>query len=292
MPYAFNGNVRLYYEHFGAPGERSVLLINGAGRQCIDFADSFCQGLADHGFRVIRYDQRDTGLSSSFVDSPPDAVGVADAIAAGRSPSLPYDINALAMDAMAVLDASDVDRSHVLGRSLGGAVAQVMGLERPERILSMTLAIAFSRSIGQGISRQRLRQLDIERFENEADFVAHQSNVARALGNPAYFDPERVHADAVLAFRRGVHAGASSRHFMAGIAMPDLRPRLSMLSMPVQIIHGMLDRIVPLKFAEETAAAIPGAKLAVLDDMAHEAPPPLWGRWIDLFTQNADGRLN
>jgi pimeloyl-ACP methyl ester carboxylesterase len=289
MPYAHNGDVRLYYEYFGASSERDVLLINGAGRQCVDFADAFCESISGYDFRVIRYDQRDTGMSTSFAEHRPDAAGVAEALAAGHVPSLPYDIGALAADALAVLDASGSQRAHVFGRSLGSAVAQMIALERPERILSMTLAIAFSRGIGHAIPVRRLRELDAERFSGEASFIARQIEVARALGNPVYFDRERVHADAALAFHRGVHEGANARHFMVGLAIPDLRPRLARLQMPVQIIHGRLDRIVPLQFAEETAAAIPAAKLAVLDDMAHEAPPALWRRWIDLFVHNAAG---
>jgi pimeloyl-ACP methyl ester carboxylesterase len=287
MPFALNGDVKLYYEHLGAPIGRNVLLINGAGRQCIDFADAFCRDMVAQDFRVIRYDQRDTGLSTSFVGCRPSACAVAEALAARQPPSLPYDIGALAADAMAVLDASGAGRAHVFGRSLGSAVAQVIALERPDRIQSLTLAMAFSRGIGQTIPPDRLRELDTEHFESVASFVARQVQVARAVGNPAYFDLEQVQADAARAFQRGVHAGANSRHFMVGLAMPDLRPRLSELKMPVQIIHGRLDRIIPLHFAEETAAAIPQAKLAVLDDMAHEAPAPLWRRWIDLFVQNA-----
>jgi pimeloyl-ACP methyl ester carboxylesterase len=110
---------------------------------------------------------------------------------------------------------------------------------------------------------------------------------ARALGNPAYFDEARVADDAERAFARGVHPGATARHFMVGLAAPDLRERLAGLRLPVQVIHGTLDRVIPASMAGETAAAIPGARLTLLDDMAHEAPPQLWERWVDLFVANA-----
>lgn len=287
MAFSERGNVRIFYEVLGDPALPAVLLLNGAGKQSVDSPDAFCQSIINRGFSVIRFDQRDSGLSTNFAHAGSDAVGVAAAVAEGRTPVLPYPVEALADDAFGVLDAAGVDCAHLFGRSLGAYVAQSMVLRHPERVLSLTLAMAFSRAIGTELPRARLERLDSERFTDSAHFAARQVETARALGNPDYFDEAAIRAAALRAYERGVHTGATARHFMIGLAAPDLRDSLKDLHIPVQVIHGPMDKVIPLAFAQETAAAIPGARLTTLDDMAHECPPQLWDRWIDLFHSNA-----
>ncbi|HEX8484543.1 alpha/beta hydrolase [Sphingomonas sp.] len=286
MPFAINGDVRLYYETLGNAADPAVLLLGGAGKQLIDFPDAFCDAIVARGFSVIRLDQRDTGLSTGFAERGSDAVGVAEAIADGRTPDLPYTTADLAADVVAVLDAVGIARAHLFGRSLGAYVAQAVALQSRERALSLTLVMTFSRAIGTSVPRARLEALDAERFADAAHFAERQVATARAIGNPAYFNEPAIRAAAIRAFDRGVPEGSIARHFMLGLAAPDLRGVLGRLSMPVQIIHGALDTIIPLTLAEETAAAIPQARLTVLDDMAHEGPPQLWDRWIDLLEAN------
>jgi len=288
MPFARNGKVRLFYECIGQRSDPAVLLLAGAGKQAIDFAEPFCAALVERGFHVIRFDQRDTGYSTDFSKVAPDAAGTAAAVAAGRTPTLPYTAADLAADAIAVLDASEVGQAHLFGRSLGSLIAQIVALEAPERVLSLTLAMPFSRAIGGGMAPERLAALDRETWPDAASFAVRQVETSRAVGNPAWFDEARICAEALAAYDRGVHAGAVARHFMVGLAAPDLRQRLATLSRPVQLIAGRLDKIISLALSEEVAAAIPGARLTIFDDMAHEGPPQLWDRWIDLFVANAE----
>jgi len=288
MPFAQNGDVRLYYEVLGNRALPAVLLLVGAGKQAIDSPDAFCDMLLARGVCVVRFDQRDAGLSTGFADAGSDAVGAAAAIAEGRAPDLPYPVESLAADAFAVLNAAGIDRTHFFGRSLGAYVAQQMALEEPERVLSLTLVMAFSRAIGTGLPRERLERLDAERFSDAEHFANRQVETTRAIGNPDYFDESAIRTAALRAFERGVPVGSIARHFMMGLAAPDLRPRLAALELPVQIIAGRLDKVIPLALADETATAIPGARLTVLDDMAHEGPPQLWDRWIALFAANAE----
>ncbi len=287
MPYAQNGDVSIYYDTLGNSDEPAVLLLGGAGKQSIDWPYAFCDRIVDLGFFVLRFDQRDTGLSTSFAVSKPDASGTALAIAEGRIPILAYHAEDMAADAFAVLDAAGVDQAHLFGRSLGAYVAQLMALDPARRVLSLTLAMAFSRAIGTGMSREQLQGLDVQRFVDATSFADRQVNSARNLGHAAYFDEPAIRAAALLAFERGVPEGSVARHFMVGLAAEDLRPRLGVQQVPTQIIHGRADKVIPLDLAEETAAAIPGARIAILDDMAHEGPPQLWDRWIDLFARNA-----
>ena len=225
MAYSLNQDIRLYYEIFGESGAPAVLLLNGAGRQSIDFADEFVVGLLNRGFRAIRFDQRDTGLSSNFSESTASVVVVADDIQAGRPASLAYGVEDLAADAISIMDAAGIDKAHLFGRSLGSLTAQVLALNHPERVLSATLAMAFSRPIGGGMTQEWLARLDSEDFPDSETFVARQVESARALGNPAYFNETSVRESATLAYQRGVHRGAVARHFMVGLAAPDLRTR-------------------------------------------------------------------
>ena len=287
MPFAANGAVRLFFETIGPADAPPVLLLNGAGKQAIDAHDGFCALLVARGFRVVRYDQRDTGRSTGFPAAGADASGVAAAIAAGRTPKLVYDAGDLAADAVAVLDAAGIERAHLFARSLGAYVAQVVALRHPERVASLTLAMAFSRSIGATVTPERLHALDSEHFASVDDFIARSLATARAVGNPAYFDAALLTAGAAAAWARGVHPGAAARHFAVGLAAADLRPALAALRLPVEVIGGALDRVVPAALAAETAVAISRATLTMLADMAHEGPPPLWPRWVEKFAASA-----
>ena len=287
MAWAQNGTVRLWFDRLGEPGDPVVLLLGGAGKQGTDFPDAFCAMLIARGFRVIRFDQRDTGQSTDFAEAGSDAAGVGAAVAEGRTPALAYTAADMTADALAVLDEAGVERAHLFGRSLGSYVAQLVALEQPGRVKSLTLAMAFSRAIGASTPPERLAALDAEQFADGDSFVARQLATARAVGNADYFDEDRITAEAELAWSRGVHRGAIARHFSVGLAAADLRVPLAGIAVPTQVIHGRHDKVVPLALAEETAAAIPDARLAVLDDMAHEGPPQLWERWVELFAENS-----
>ncbi len=281
--FAFNGDTRLYYEVFGQAGSETILLLGGAGRQSLDYNDTFCERLAAEGFRVIRFDARDTGLSSHFADRPSRLVEVHDAIQAGQTPALAYGLEDLANDAFAVLESDGAPSAHLFARSLGSGVAQFMALARPERVRTLMLVIAFSRGLADTMTRDTLTRIEAEIFTDADTFVARQVRGAMAMGSPAYFDADRVARDAREAYARGVHSGGMARHFAAGVAAPDMRIPLKGLRAPTLIVHGALDRVIPLSYAQETNAAIAGSRLLVMDDMGHDGPPALQERWLELF---------
>ena len=287
MPYALNGPVRLFYEVFGDVGE-PVLMIAGAGRQGADFDDAFCGQLAAAGYRPIRYDQRDVGVSTAFTDRPARVAETYDALVAGQPHDLVYGVDDMAADAFAILEAEGIGSTHVIGRSLGSLTAQVMALERPAACLSLTLVIAFSRGLVSTMTRDRLERLDAEVLTDADAYARRQVLTAKTIGSPGYFDEAATEAAARLAFGRGVHLGAAARHFAVCLAAPDLRPRLGGLTTPTQIVHGALDPVIPPAFARETAAAIPGARLHVFEDMAHDMPRARHGEIVELFAANAD----
>lgn len=282
MTFAHNGPIRLFYEAFGKAGDPVVLLMPGAGRQGVDFGDGFCQRLAGEGWRVIRFDPRDTGLSSA-VAQPSRLIEVFDAVNAGAPPPLAYGLDAMADDAFSVLDAAGVQSAHLLGRSLGSAVAQAMALSQPDRVLSLTLVMAFSRSLAPTQTRETLIRIESEQIPDVEAYVERQVRGAQMMGSPAFFDAERVASEARIAFERGVHAGATARHFAVGVATRDMRSRLEALRLPALVIHGALDRVIPSTYAEETVAALNCGSLHLMQDMGHDGPPQLVDRWASLF---------
>jgi pimeloyl-ACP methyl ester carboxylesterase len=290
--FAFNGDTRLYYEAFGRARSEAVLLLGGAGRQSLDYNDAFCQRLAAEGLRVIRFDARDTGLSSHFADRPSRLVEVYDDVRAGKSPDLAYGLEDLANDAFAVLDSDGANSAHLFARSLGSGVAQMMALARPERVKTLMLVIAFSRGLADTMKRETLERIETETFTDFDMFVARQLRGAMAVGSPAYFDAGRVTSEARAAYARGVHSGGTARHFATGIAAPDMRTQLKELRVPTLIVHGALDRVIPLPYAQETNAAIAGSRLVVMDDMGHDGPPELQERWLELFMSQLGGQVH
>jgi pimeloyl-ACP methyl ester carboxylesterase len=287
LSFAENGGVRLYFETFGPGDAPAVLLLNGAGRQCVDFDEGFCALLVAGGYRVIRFDSRDVGLSTAFVGRSAHLAQLNSDLLAGRPPSLIYQLSELADDALAVLDAAGASSAHLIGRSIGGMTAQLMAIRRPDRVKTLTLIMANSRSVAGELSPEYLARLDAETIADEHAFVERQLRSAKAIGSPAYLDLGRLEAEARIAWARGVHDGAIARHFAVGLAAPDLRPQLAQITAPTLVVHGALDPLIPLSFARETAAGISGARLEVFDDMAHDAPPEHWRRWARLFLDHA-----
>jgi len=280
MGFATNGQVRLYFEAFGADTAPAVLLCGGTGRQSIDYDDAFCDALVAAGYRAIRFDSRDVGLSSSFAAHPSHLAAVYRAALGDGAAEPAYTLADMAADALAVMDAAGAERAHLVGRSLGGAVAQWVAITAPARVASLTLIMTNSRSIARHIAPETIARVDGEVLSDADDYVARQIRAASANALPEDFDVARITAEARLAWQRGVHPGAIARHFAAAIAMPDLRADLGALAIPAVVLHGAQDRTIPLLYAQETATAIPGARLIIIDDMGHDGAPRVRRLWL------------
>ena len=258
MGFANNGQARLYFETFGPDNAPAVLLCGGTGRQLTDYDAEFCNALVAAGYRAIRFDSRDVGLSSSFAQYPANLAAVYRA-ALGDGAACPvYGLSDMAGDALAVLDAAGAERAHLVGRSLGGAVAQYVAITASERVTSLVLIMTNSRSIVADIAPATIERVDAEKLTDGEDYVARQLRAARANALSCDFDEARITAEAWSAWQRGVHRGAIARHFAVAISMPDLRARLAGLTVPAVVIHGAQDRTIPVTYAQETAAAIAG----------------------------------
>ncbi|BCA63460.1 hypothetical protein HMP09_2694 [Sphingomonas sp. HMP9] len=280
MPIAHHGDVAIHYDSYGDVDAPAVLLMAGAGRPATDFDAPFIDGLTAAGFRVMRLDSRDTGLSTAFPGVSANLCAVYHAARGGAPANPPYAIADMAADAIAVLDAAGVDRAHIVGRSLGGMVAQHLAIHAPARVASLALVMANSRSLIDRIGEATLDQLEAESIPDADAYVARQLRVFQANGIAEDFDADRIAAEARIAWARGVHPGATARHFAAALAAEDMRPALAGVAAPTLVIHGARDPVIPPAYAVETAGAIPCAELVMIEEMAHDAPPHLRADWL------------
>lgn len=274
--------ITLSYEIFGSDNAETILLISGLGAQMIRWPKAFSDILVAKGFRVIRFDHRDAGRSTHFTTSlTPDFSALADAISAGRTPDVPYTLYDMVEDAIGLLDALNIDKVHVVGRSMGGMIAQLMSAEHPQRILSLTSIMSSTGNPHLPAAAQdimaMLTQPAPSPFEDEARFLAHSLAFAARIASPAYPFDKEAHTRLILAeITHAYDPTAFGRQIAAIAATGDIRARISEITVPTLIIHGTDDPLIPPECGKDTAASIPHAELMLIDGMGHELPSALY----------------
>jgi pimeloyl-ACP methyl ester carboxylesterase len=288
MPYAHNGDVDIYYETFGVPSDAALLLVNGLGSQSINYADAWCEKFAAEGFFVIRFDNRDVGLSTKFADFAPDLRGVVRAKAEGREPPAPYTVHGMADDAIAVLDELGVKRAHVMGLSMGGMIVQTLAIDHPERLLSMTSGMSTTGDSDVGQPSEDARKLFMAKAptDRESYIERHLANL-RTWGSPAHLDEDRLRANAASAFDRCFLPAGQARQSMAIAAGDSRTAALREVRVPTLVLHGSEDKLIDPSGGRRTAEAIPGAHFVLLEGMGHDYPPAYWDQIVQLVTKHA-----
>jgi len=279
--------VELEYETFGARDDPVLLLIAGYAMQLIFWDVELCAMLADRGLFVIRFDNRDCGLSTHLGDqSYPVLQAMADRLAGREPPPAPYSVVDMANDAFAVLDAEEVESAHVMGASMGGMIAQVMAIERPERLRSpiSVMSSTGEPEYGQG-TPSTLAALLGPPPTDRAQYVEHLLRIARAAGTKTHADDARTRARASTAFDRAFSPAGSSRQFAALSSASGRADDLRSLRVPTLVVHGAQDTLVGPSGGERTAALVPGARLLVLDEAGHDLPVVVWPRLVDAIAQ-------
>jgi pimeloyl-ACP methyl ester carboxylesterase len=274
------GDIDLAYETFGDRADTPVLLISGLGSQMISYADEFCAGLAARGTFVVRFDNRDVGLSTHL-----HAAGAPDlgAIRRGDRSSLHYELADMAADAAGLIQALGLESVHVVGVSMGGMIAQRVAITYPERVRSLTsiMSTTGDRSVG-GASEAATAVLYAPPAKDREAAIARQLETSRVIGSPGFpFDEEAIRARAGLAFDRAHDPSGVARQMAAIFASPDRTPDLGRVTAPTLVIHGSDDALVNVSGGRATAAAVPGAELVVLEGMGHDLPRPLWPEITD-----------
>jgi pimeloyl-ACP methyl ester carboxylesterase len=292
MPYAHNGDVELYYETFGNPSDSALLLVNGLGGQCINFDEQWCKKHVTEGFFVIRFDNRDVGLSTKFSHVKPHLAAIVQARAEGREPSPPYTVHDMANDAVAVLDAAGVARAHVMGFSMGGMIVQTMAIDHPDRLLSMTSVMSTTGDVDAGASTPEARELLLAPppTDRESYIERHLAGI-RTWGSPKEYDEERLRAFAAAAFDRCFDPAGQGRQIMAVFAGSSRTDELRDVRVPTLVLHGSEDKLVDASGGRRTAEAIPGAQFVLIEGMGHDYPPAYWDQIVGLVTEHARGAL-
>ena len=284
MPRARANGIELEYELFGSEGGRPLVLIMGLGAQMILWDEEFCAALAARGHRVIRFDNRDVGLSTK-IDGwrALDLAAAMAAAALGRPVAAPYTLSDMAADAAGLLDALGIAAAHVVGASLGGMIAQTLAIERPARVLSLTSIMSTTGDRELPRARPEAVAALLEPPPRDRDgAMARAAKVFRTIGSPGFpFDEARVRERAGRSYDRCSHPAGVARQMLAILAAGSRAPALRHVRVPTLVIHGTEDPLVPVAHGIETAALVPGAELLVIEGMGHDLPRAVWPRVID-----------
>lgn len=287
MPQATANGVQIEYETFGDPASPALILISGGGAQMTFWQVDFCERLVARGFYVIRFDNRDTGLSTSFDDLGMPSVA---AVREGTEKP-PYTMDDMALDAIGVLDAAGAGAAHVVGISLGGYIAQVMAINHADRVLSIT---SMASGVGGRDNIYANYHYAIHGSDDEPgeDATFEEKLEARLdeiewMSTPQYFDRDQVREHVKRSMERGTNPVGVERQAAAVHASSSRAEALGRCNVPALIIHGQLDPHLPVENGHRTAAAIPGSTLVVIPDLAHDLPPQKWDEIIDLITDHA-----
>jgi pimeloyl-ACP methyl ester carboxylesterase len=276
MPTAHNAGCSIHYEAFGTPADPTLLLVNGLGSQCINYHEDWCAMFVAAGFHVVRFDNRDVGLSSWFDDHPPDPGNPA------------YHLGDMARDAIAVLDALEVERAHVMGLSMGGMIVQRLAISHRHRLLTMTSAMSRTGEPEFGQSTpEALATLTAPPAVDRASAIDRHVDGQRIWGSPGHADEARWRRDAERAFDRAFHPAGTVRQFIAVAAAGSWADDLPGVTTPTLVIHGDRDTLIDQSGGRRTAELIPGARFELIEGMGHDYPPGLWGRWVGLVAAHA-----
>ena len=280
----------LCYDTFGDPQAQPLLLIMGLGAQMIVWDDEFCALLAGRGYRVIRFDNRDIGLSTRLGDAGvPDVAAGMMAAMQGQPVSAPYLLRDMAADAIGLLDARGIGSAHVVGASMGGAIAQTLAIEHPQRLRTLTSIMATTGAPGLPPPKPEAMAVLFKPtpLEQAAYFESYVQTwkVLRGPGFP--LDEARDLDRAGQNFARGLNPAGVARQLMAILASGSRREALRSVSVPTLVIHGKADPLVPVECGIDTARAVPGAELLLIEGMGHALPIPAWPQIIEAIARHA-----
>ena len=267
--------IDIAYQRLGDPDAPLVLLIMGIGAQSVNWPEGFCRALADRGLQLVRFDNRDSGLSTHLSDRRPANLPAA---LAGDFSSASYTLPDMAADAVGLLDALGCEKAHVVGASMGGFIAQTMAIEHPDRVRSLTsmMSTTGNPKVGQASPEAMREVFGGPPAVTRDEVIRLMLRVSRAVGSPAYpADEEEVAAAAGRAYDRSYDPAGTARQAVATVASGDRTERLRQLRVPALVIHGLADRMCDVSGGRATAEAIPGAELVLIEGMGHNLAPGL-----------------
>jgi pimeloyl-ACP methyl ester carboxylesterase len=280
------GDLEICYEPFGNADDPALLLVMGLGTQMIGWPDAFCGLLAERGFHVIRYDNRDAGRSTHLRGQRPPTIK--QLLLRDRSAAA-YSLVDMAADGIGLLDHLGIARAHVAGASMGGMIAQTMAAHFPDRVLSLASMMSNTGHRWKGMPGLRVYPIFMRRpADNREGAIESTVSTFRLVGSPGFpFEEDELRRLARLSYDRGYNPAGTARQLAAILAAGDRVEELRRITAPTVVIHGTRDRMVRPSGGRETARAIAGARLVEIEGMGHDLPRGAWDRIVDAIVSNA-----
>ncbi|TAJ42656.1 MAG: alpha/beta fold hydrolase [Reyranella sp.] len=281
--------IEIEYETFGKKGDPALLLIMGLGAQLTLWPEALCEGLAGRGFHVVRYDNRDAGLSTDF-----DKWGVPNIMEAfmklmkGDKVAAPYLLDDLANDALGLLDALDVDRAHMVGASMGGMIAQILAAKFPQRTRSLVSIMSTSGRLGLPVGKPEAVAMLSAQPEGPAreQLVAHAIKLRTVIGSPGFpADPAELRALVERNIDRRYYPAGAARQYLAVMASGDRVDLLKTVKVPTLVLHGADDPLLPVEGGRDVASLVPGAKIETFPGWGHDIPKEMVPKLVESLSK-------
>jgi pimeloyl-ACP methyl ester carboxylesterase len=279
--------IELEYDHFGNPTDPALLLIMGFTAQMVAWEEEFCQQLANRGHFVIRFDNRDCGLSTKLhgVPSNSDAVIMA-AMMETEMPPVAYTLSDMAADAMKVLDHLNIERAHIMGASMGGMIAQTVAIEHPHRVKTLISVMSQPGELTVGQPTQEAMELIVTPAPTDRDEYIAFAPKWQLWQSKKYRSDEVSRRNAIRDFDRSNYPEGGPRQMAAIYASGSRAEGLQKLQVPTLVIHGTEDQLITPSGGERTAELIPNSTLLMVEDMGHDMPQPLWPFYLDAISKH------
>jgi pimeloyl-ACP methyl ester carboxylesterase len=292
MPEAFSNGITLHYDERGDRDAPPIVLIMGLSLQMIAWPEALCDDLARRGFRVIRFDNRDIGLSTKLHAAPSPTVTdfAALFLAKKRIPEarVPYRIPDMAEDVLGLFDAMGIASAHVVGLSMGGMIAQELAIRAPSRVRSLVSMHSSCLEPGLPMPTAEARKVLFQSPPRDRDEAIERGvEIFRVIGSPSHFDPVRTRAATERAHDRSSYRFGVARQLAAILSSEPRHQRLRRVDLPASVVHGRLDPLLPFAHGESTARAIPNAALHLFDDLGHDLPEAHLPRFADILVDTA-----
>lgn len=281
---AVSTGMELEYESFGSPSDPTILLVCGYTGQLIWWPASFCEGLVAQGFHVVRFDNRDAGLSTKLDGVEVDTMAVIGAVVAGEPiPPVPYTLSDLAADAMALLDVLGIATAHVVGVSMGGMIAQTIAIEHPTRVASMTSIMSMTGELEYGQAQpEAVAALLTPAPGDRAGYIEAGPRYL-VFKSKKYGNADDERAVAAAEYDRSYYPQGGTRQLAAIYASGSRAEGLAQLDVPTLVVHGRDDTLIGASGGARTAELVPGSVYALVSDMGHDLPTPLIPFFVDLI---------
>jgi pimeloyl-ACP methyl ester carboxylesterase len=293
MPRTAANGIEIEYDTIGDSSDPALLLVMGFTAQLIAWEEGFCRALADRGFHVIRFDNRDCGLSTKFEGVDLDIVALMAAREGnGPMPEVPYTLSDMSDDGFGLLSALGIEKAHIVGASMGGMIVQTMAIEHPERVLSMT-------SIMSGTGEPEYMPSDPAAMEvlltppptERGAYIDASVAAGKLFASPRYYDETKARVRASRSYDRAFYPEGAARQMGAIAASGPRADGLRSLRVPTLVVHGRADTLILPMGGERTAELVPAANLLLCNDMGHDLPEPLWPLILDTIASHARNGL-